>query len=83
MTMPKAQHRPELRAKVREYLTLVPTGRRATVAMITAGVGELLRVDQRKPDEMEIRSVLGWLIDRAEVAVARNEELEREEYALR
>ena len=81
--MAKTSHRPELRAKVREYLSLVPAGRRATLAMVTSGVGDLCRVDQRKPDEAEIRSLLGWLIDRGEVAATRNPELEREEYALR
>ena len=77
------QHRPELRAKVREYLDLVPAGRRATLPMIVDGVNALLRIDQRKASDREIQSVLGWLIDRTEVEVRTSEETEQQEYRLR
>lgn len=81
--MPKhSPHRPELRRFVRTYLTLVPPGRRATLEMVASGVNNMLRVEERRVTEDEARSILGWLIDRTEVSVKRNEELERDEYAL-
>jgi hypothetical protein len=84
--MPKKtpyNHRPELRARVREYLELVPKGRRATLEMITSGTCDLMRDDQVKPTEDEIKSVLGFLLDGAEISSYFERELERNTYALR
>jgi hypothetical protein len=79
---PVKGHRPALRICVRDYFALLE-GRRATVEDITAAVCAAMRPEERKPDTEEIRSVVGWMIDRGEVAAVKNETLERTEYKAR
>ncbi len=73
------QHRPELRATVREYLQLLPAGRRATVVMITDAVNRLTPLVVPKE---EVVSILGWMQDRDQVHVIKNPDLDREEWFL-
>lgn len=79
----KRQHRPILRGYVREYLSLVPRGRRATVAMVTAGVSEILPPHHARASEEEISSAIAWLHDQGEIEFRHNPEMERDEWFLR
>jgi hypothetical protein len=86
MAKPKSSlnHRPILREKIREVLSLLPEGRRADLVMIMTGANKLLVDDvvakASTAKVEEVQSALGWLLDRGQVSFLRNATLERDEY---
>jgi len=71
------RHRPELRAKLREFFALVPKGREVTAEMIRDGVNALIPVPA---GDDEVRSLIGYFIDRTELKQRLDEDAEKTFY---
>lgn len=78
------KHRPPLRSKVREVLSMLKEGRRVTDEILLSSVNQLIDrdvVSQLKAASLEeLRSVLGWLIDRKQVGTLLNQDTDKAEY---
>lgn len=72
-----SRHRPALRAALREFFALIPSGREVTFEMIRTGVNTLVPVPAT---DQELRSLIGWFVDRAELRVRHDEDTETERY---
>lgn len=77
--MPQYNHRPKLRAKVRELLALVPKGTPVTEKFI---FDEIVSLDPTANDLREVRSVIAWLDDNAHIKSSYNGDEERTEWEL-